>query len=547
MNPRVSAARPRWPRRRPASRSPRSPPSWPSATRSTRSPTTSPGRPRPASSRRIDYVVTKIPRWAFEKLPGTTGVLGTQMQSVGEAMAIGRTFPESLQKGLRSLEQGRARAQLRSRRGELYDELSDDELLAAGGDRHAGSALPGRGGCCGAASRSTSSTPPRRRRSVVPRPDPAIIDERAHLAELRPTAIGRADAARRGGGPSGSGSPTPSSRYLLGRRDEPTSRAGRPARRRRAPDLQDRRHVRRRVRRRDAVPLLHLRGRERGATQRPAEGGHPRLRPEPHRAGHRVRLLLRARLLRPARGRLRDGHGQLQPRDGLDRLRHERPPLLRAAHPGGRAQRASRPSRPRAGVDRVARRADAAEAGRPAARRARRRARRRSRSTSPRTARSGTRCAPSCESRSRRAAPPPTSTQALADRRRGSASRCWCGRATCSAAGPCRSCTTTTTWHARDGRAGRVRQPRQGGRAVGRAAGADRPLPRGRHRGRRRRHPRPHRRGVDRRRDGARRGGRRALRRLGLRHPAADTARVGRRGDRGLHDGASPTRSTCAA
>ena len=55
----------------------------------------------------IDYVVTKIPRWAFEKLPGTSGVLGTRMQSVGEVMAIGRTFTESLQKGLRSLEQGR--------------------------------------------------------------------------------------------------------------------------------------------------------------------------------------------------------------------------------------------------------------------------------------------------------------------------------------------------------------------------------------------------------------------------------------------------------
>ena len=41
----------------------------------------------------IDYVVTKVPRWAFEKLPGTSGLLGTQMQSVGEAMAIGRTFP----------------------------------------------------------------------------------------------------------------------------------------------------------------------------------------------------------------------------------------------------------------------------------------------------------------------------------------------------------------------------------------------------------------------------------------------------------------------
>jgi carbamoyl-phosphate synthase large subunit len=55
----------------------------------------------------IDYVVTKIPRWAFEKLPGSSGVLGTRMQSVGEAMAIGRTFTESLQKALRSLEQGR--------------------------------------------------------------------------------------------------------------------------------------------------------------------------------------------------------------------------------------------------------------------------------------------------------------------------------------------------------------------------------------------------------------------------------------------------------
>lgn len=55
----------------------------------------------------IDYVVTKIPRWAFEKLPGASGVLGTQMQAVGEVMAIGRTFPESLQKALRSLEQGR--------------------------------------------------------------------------------------------------------------------------------------------------------------------------------------------------------------------------------------------------------------------------------------------------------------------------------------------------------------------------------------------------------------------------------------------------------
>ncbi|MGI9599086.1 MAG: carbamoyl-phosphate synthase large subunit, partial [Acidimicrobiales bacterium] len=54
----------------------------------------------------IDYVVTKIPRWAFEKFPGTSGILGTSMQSVGEVMAIGRTFGESLQKACRSLELG---------------------------------------------------------------------------------------------------------------------------------------------------------------------------------------------------------------------------------------------------------------------------------------------------------------------------------------------------------------------------------------------------------------------------------------------------------
>jgi carbamoyl-phosphate synthase large subunit len=52
----------------------------------------------------IDYVVTKIPRFTFEKFPQTQDILGTQMKSVGEVMAIGRTFKESLQKALRSLE-----------------------------------------------------------------------------------------------------------------------------------------------------------------------------------------------------------------------------------------------------------------------------------------------------------------------------------------------------------------------------------------------------------------------------------------------------------
>ena len=56
----------------------------------------------------IDYVVTKIPRFAFEKYPGAEATLSTQMKSVGEVMAIGRTFAESLQKALRGLETGLA-------------------------------------------------------------------------------------------------------------------------------------------------------------------------------------------------------------------------------------------------------------------------------------------------------------------------------------------------------------------------------------------------------------------------------------------------------
>jgi len=79
----------------------------------------------------IDYVVTKIPRWAFEKLPGTSGVLGTQMQSVGEVMSIGRTFPESLQKALRSLEQGHDGLLDQRALGDLSGRSDDDLLIAA--------------------------------------------------------------------------------------------------------------------------------------------------------------------------------------------------------------------------------------------------------------------------------------------------------------------------------------------------------------------------------------------------------------------------------
>ena len=142
----------------------------------------------------IDYVVTKIPRWAFEKFPGTSGVLGTSMQSVGEVMAIGRTFAESLQKGMRSLENGRLG--LNSDPAEaVLDALDDEALLAA----------------------AMVPTPARvaqlevlLRRGVDPdvvhqatRVDPwfldqilAISEERLHLESVGPDAMGRGDWRR---------------------------------------------------------------------------------------------------------------------------------------------------------------------------------------------------------------------------------------------------------------------------------------------------------------------------------------------------------------
>jgi carbamoyl-phosphate synthase large subunit len=130
----------------------------------------------------IDYVVTKIPRWAFEKFPGASGVLGTQMQSVGEVMAIGRTFPESLQKGLRSLEQGRLG--LNCDPGEAaYDDIPIDELLAQA--------------CIGTPERIFQLEAVMRRGKSIDevyaatKVDPwfldqmsAITEERAHLAEV---------------------------------------------------------------------------------------------------------------------------------------------------------------------------------------------------------------------------------------------------------------------------------------------------------------------------------------------------------------------------
>src|SRR5436853_438645 len=74
----------------------------------------------------LDYVVVKIPRFAFEKFPSASPYLTTQMKSVGEAMAIGRTFKEAFQKGLRALETGRPGWASASRL--IDDRLPDDSI-----------------------------------------------------------------------------------------------------------------------------------------------------------------------------------------------------------------------------------------------------------------------------------------------------------------------------------------------------------------------------------------------------------------------------------
>ncbi len=214
----------------------------------------------------IDYVVTKFPRWAFEKLPGSNPVLGTQMQSVGEVMAIGRTFCESLQKAVRSLETGRFGLNCDPAEREL-DPLTDDELVLA-----AAIPTPDRIFQLEAALRRfVSDRAPaggHGDRSLVPRPDPPDRRGARPAPPTRPHRPRCGDASRLAAGQA--------LRFLrraacvsLGRARG--RRARRVARGGGAGHVQDRRHVCGRVRRLHAVSLQHLRrrGRDRAAGRSP--------------------------------------------------------------------------------------------------------------------------------------------------------------------------------------------------------------------------------------------------------------------------------------
>ena len=306
----------------------------------------------------IDYVVTKVPRFAFEKFPEADPKLTTQMKSVGETMAIGRTFKESFQKALRGLEVGSFGFGCDGR--DLWgtpEQPTKDEVrsklvtpneqrvwflryaikygMTLGGDLRVDPhrlVVPGEPqgdrGDGGASARSGRDAELRRRH-----PPP-----RQAVRVFRP-AIGR-DVERHGDGrPSGAQAAGDRGRVQVGR------------------------HVRRRVRGLHALLLFDLRGRRRDAAEGagPAARDDPRRRAEPHRPGDRVRLLLLPRQLRPARTGHRVDHGQQQSRDRVDRLRHVGPAVFRAADDRGRAEHL-RPRRARRG-DRAVRRADAAESG----------------------------------------------------------------------------------------------------------------------------------------------------------------------------------------
>ncbi|MBM3659296.1 MAG: carbamoyl-phosphate synthase large subunit [Actinobacteria bacterium] len=135
----------------------------------------------------IDYVVSKIPRWAFEKLPGASGVLGTQMQSVGEVMAIGRTFTESVQKACRSLETGRLGLNCDPAES-AYEQHDLDELV-----RHAAIATPERLFHVEAALRHGASVERLHEATAI---DPWFLDQILQLVEARAEldAIGSAAA-----------------------------------------------------------------------------------------------------------------------------------------------------------------------------------------------------------------------------------------------------------------------------------------------------------------------------------------------------------------
>ncbi len=201
----------------------------------------------------LDYVVVKVPRFAFEKFPAADQVLTTHMKSVGEAMAIGRCFAEALQKALRSLEQPSAPLHWRTPPGDRA------ELTARCAVPH-----DGRISTLHQALRAGASVAELAAASGI---DPWFIEQLSGIEEQAQllAAAGPAgrDALQRGQGGR-----------VLRRPGRPAHRADRgpgtraPAGVRRAAGVPHGGHLRRRVRGQHAVPVLQLRRAVRGPGRR---------------------------------------------------------------------------------------------------------------------------------------------------------------------------------------------------------------------------------------------------------------------------------------
>ena len=237
----------------------------------------------------IDYVVTKVPRFTFEKFPQAADRLTTQMKSVGEVMAIGRTFQESLQKALRGLEIGTDGFNPMMKSVETEDDWAKlrHELKMAGSRRlwYVGDAF--RHGLTLEEVGELTAIDPWFLAQIK-----ELIDIEKQVAAMGPEALMPEELRklkRRGF----------SDRRIarLDRRQGKNRQISALQREHQA-GLQEGRQLCGRVRQQHGLPLFDVRGVLRGGSDRPAKDHDPRRRPKPHRPRNRVRLLLRARVVR---------------------------------------------------------------------------------------------------------------------------------------------------------------------------------------------------------------------------------------------------------
>ena len=266
----------------------------------------------------LDYVVVKAPRFDFAKFPSASNVLGTAMQSVGEAMSIGRTFPEALQKALRSLEVGRSGLNADPREAD-YRQMDDDEIR-----ERIATPTPSRVFYVGEGLRRGFSVEHVAELSAF---DPWFVDQMAEICEIREDI----EAAS----------------LLAVARDPKIASCLRDAKRAGFSDAQlaylwDRsedfvRELRHELDIRPTYKTVDTCAAEFEAstpymysTYEEEDEVPPADKPRvlvlgsgPNRIGQGSNSTTAACMpLRAARGRLRDGHGQLQPRDRVDGLRH---------------------------------------------------------------------------------------------------------------------------------------------------------------------------------------------------------------------------------